>query len=137
MKLTHFMLIAGILLSAGCGRRNDPLPELVPVTGVVTLNGAPLPKANVTFHPLTSGDSSFGRTNEKGEFTLLYRGNAAGAVAGNHRVEIRTREEIVDRDGNLVSDQPELLPARYHDKTTLTADVHPGGPEIRFELKSK
>jgi hypothetical protein len=76
------------VLTAGCSGG----PTLVPVTGKLTLNGAPLKNVRVDFHPDpdagTKGPSSTGTTDAEGNFTLVCaeRGNSPGAVVGHHRV---------------------------------------------------
>jgi hypothetical protein len=84
------LLLATALVGTGCSGG----PKLVPVTGKVTLNGAPLKNVKVEFHPDpdkgVSGPSSSGTTDADGNFTLVCteRGNAPGAVVGSHRVVI-------------------------------------------------
>ena len=133
--------IAGLLIFclawSGCSSHGGEEQKLIPVTGVITLNKKPLPKASVAFHPTQTGNSSFGRTNENGEYTLMFNGNKSGAVPGPHRVEIRTKEEIIDSEGKLVSEQRELLPAKYNDQSTLTAEVSDGNKTINFELTAR
>ncbi|HWL09403.1 MAG TPA: carboxypeptidase-like regulatory domain-containing protein [Planctomicrobium sp.] len=128
-----------LIFSCGCGRRSGNTPVLVPVSGVVTLDGGPLPKASIVFHSTMGGssNSSVGRTNEKGEYSLIFSQRNIGAAPGSYLVEIRTREEVVDKDGNLVSDTPERLPVRYHDHSTLNVTVNTDNPIINFDLKSK
>ena len=129
-------LVVLCLLCPGCGRSSPPVPELIPVTGFVTLNKKPLPHAAIAFHPKESGDSSFGRTDEQGKFILKYSNGSDGAVVGSHRVEIRTREEIVDAGGKVVSDRPEILPERYHNQSILNAEVDADHKELQFDLNN-
>ena len=51
----------------GCGSDG---PERGVVTGKVTLNGDPLPNADVEFQP-EEGSPSYGMTDEKGRYDLM------------------------------------------------------------------
>jgi hypothetical protein len=117
----------------GCSKRRPELPPLGRVTGVVTLDGVPLPRAAVAFVPYERGNGSYAVTGPDGGYVLQYTARDDGAVVGRHRVEIRTGGEGRDADGNLV-ETPELLPARYHARSELTADVSAGDNRLDFSL---
>jgi len=92
MKLMRSLAAAGLLLAAAsCGGS-----KYVPVSGVVTLNGAPYKNAVVSFQPLaTGGNANPGRgssaiTDESGRFTLRTDTGETGAVVGKHKVRIQT-----------------------------------------------
>ena len=73
-------LFLTILLASGCGKAPPPI---VPVEGVVLLNGAPLPKAKIRFVPKIDRASEFmaqAVTDEQGRFVLMCRGKP-GACA--------------------------------------------------------
>lgn len=89
--LRQFSLCVGIVTLVGCG--NAP-PEIVPISGSVTLGGKPLSKAEVQFLPLAEGlDGSYiatGVTDEEGKFSLSLRGDkGAGCVACSCKVMIK------------------------------------------------
>jgi hypothetical protein len=127
----------GTVLALGCGKPVAPPPPLGLVTGTVTLDGQPLPKASLYFVSTGSqGRGSNGVTNEAGRYELTYDGRHAGALIGSHRVEIRTGGEGYDKDGNFFETK-ERLPAKYHVQTKLTAEVAAGPNEINFDLKSR
>jgi hypothetical protein len=110
------------------------LPELGYVEGVVTLNGAPLENAFVTFTPLLDANdkrkniaSSVGRTNAEGEYVLKYLQDVEGAAVGKHTVKISKT--------NL--DGTEAVPPRYSDENRtdkVIKEVEPGSNEIDFKL---
>ena len=134
MKL-QIGLCAALMLSiglAGCGGGSDG-PELGRVTGVVTLDGAPLPKATVMFQP-QNGRPAFGTTDDNGKYELGYTQGNSGTVLGENTVFIRT--EIPGEDGQQPL-QKELLPAKYHNKTELKANVTAGANTFNFDLTSK
>lgn len=105
-------------------------PDVGSVTGKVTLDGQPLSKATVTFQP-SSGRASYGVTEDDGSYRLDYMDGVKGALIGQHKVTVRT--EIPGEDG-----QPpiakEKLPAKYHSRTELTADVKAGSNTFDFPL---
>ena len=134
-----WLAIAGMLLAAsapGCSGKRREVPPLGEVTGAVTLDGRPLPRAAVAFVPYERGNGSYGTTDEAGRYTLQYAVHHPGAVVGRHRVEIRTGGEGRDKDGNFV-ETPEQLPAKYHAKSQLEATVAAGPNEINFDLTSR
>ncbi len=129
------LVIIGPLLLTGCGgRRDHDQPELGLVTGIVAMEGKPLPGVMVSFGP-TSGRSSNGITNKNGRYELEYLFKTKGAKVGSHVVSITTYHEDEDSPQSLAA--KETIPAEYNLKTTLKADVKPGKNEINFELKSK
>ncbi|MCA9016817.1 MAG: carboxypeptidase regulatory-like domain-containing protein [Planctomycetaceae bacterium] len=145
-----FVLCFFMLAMTGCGGggTNESLPQTVPVSGVVTLNGKPLVSATVTFVPqgTTKGVECVGFTDESGKYTLKQVRGAAGAPPGDYRVVIN---HFVKADGTPIkidgSEAPanlgadEALPPIYSSFTdsTLTAKVSQAGGEFPFELKSK
>jgi len=125
----------GILLVAlaGCTAGTADQPELGQVTGVVTLDGKPLPNVTVTFEP-QSGNASFARTDEQGKYELGYIDSVRGAVIGTHRVTISTPQDAPAGPGSTYVDP---IPAKYNTATTLTKDVVAGENVFNFELQSK
>lgn len=83
-----WIVALGILVLAGCSSGGSKL-NTVPVKGRVTLDGAPLPGATVTFSPKTpEGRTAAGMTNENGEFVLTTIRAGDGAVPGEYGVAI-------------------------------------------------
>jgi hypothetical protein len=139
-------LLTGVALASmfGCSREGS---NIVPVSGVVTLNGKPLAGATVTFSPvaaqgeINAGDGSAGKTDANGEYTLTTSRGQLGAQIGKHRVRISllaqkvgASDERRPRGGYPLKD---TIPARYNENTELTYEVTPGGPNRKnFELTS-
>ena len=97
---------------------------------MVSLDGAPVPNAQVTFKP-EEGRPSSGVTDESGKYQLIYNSTTAGAKVGNHRVYISTVATSDD-------DEPtETMPESVADGTTLTAKVESGSNVIDFTLEAK
>ncbi|QDU63920.1 hypothetical protein Pan216_48010 [Planctomycetes bacterium Pan216] len=124
----------------GCGGSDGP--ELGRVEGTVTLDGKPLPAAEVTFKPI-KGRPAQATTNEEGHYELVYGPGKQGAMVGENKISVSTRKppeqgETLD-DGRPNPDKgvPELVPAKYNEETTLKRDVKPGSNTIDLELQSK
>ncbi|MEZ6139253.1 MAG: hypothetical protein R3B84_01660 [Zavarzinella sp.] len=73
---------------SGC---NTGEPEIVPVTGTLTLNGKPLAHAEISFVPMQEGLSGHyiatAVTDDQGKFTLKIP-KGAGACAGENKVTV-------------------------------------------------
>lgn len=83
--------LAIVPLLSGCGSG----PRLYPVTGKVTLDGAPVAGAAVTFVPDPAKGNTLkiiatGQSGPDGTFTLKTEGDA-GAPAGWYQVSVMTR----------------------------------------------
>jgi hypothetical protein len=142
-------LFLAILAATGC-RSNPPHPpQVVPVSGVVTLDGKPLAGAAITFEPVAGGVFGCGSTNEKGEFTLGTFAETDGALVGVHRISIVPDiispaamgqtpggEEGMDRRGESSRGAKSRIPEKYAsiDTSGLQVDVQKGMPPVTFEL---
>jgi hypothetical protein len=136
----------------GCGG-----PKVVPVSGVVKINGEPYANAIVTFQPVAgkgqdaAGRGSSARTDKDGKFTLVYDGDKPGALVGKHHVRICTDvgQGIPDTEGDpdaavaLAKSRKgkvqliEPIPAEWHDQSTKSFEVPRGGTtEANFDIDS-
>lgn len=109
--------------------------QLVPVSGKVTLDGAPLAQAMVHFQG-SDGLGATGITDSAGNYTLQYDSAQAGCPPGTKSVRITTAgaaEEGADPDHAA----GEKLPAAYNRQTTLKVDVSARNATFRFDLKSR
>ena len=123
-----------VMVLAGCGATG---PDLVEVTGTVTLDGQPVDGAVVGFRP-SEGTPAAATTDATGKFTLRVSvGQCAitviksetvggGAVAGADE----TAQEVQTKS---------LLPIKYSaaQGSGLTADVQRGMAPLTLELTSK
>jgi hypothetical protein len=96
-----FALAVGLV---GCGGKTKA-PELTEAEGVVTVNGQPLPNAQVTFTPTASGVSgqaiARGVSDDQGRYRLTCDGQP-GAVVGENVVTITegpTPDDVRGEDG--------------------------------------
>ena len=131
------------LLFSGCG---DKLGySLVPVKGVVRLDGQPLPGAHIEFVPAgnTPGIGSSGAAGPDGAYLIHNKHGGAGAAPGEYKVVVNMPEA---RGGAVVAD-PKLakaasdkrVPPLYasRDTTPLRATVPARGGVVDLELSSK
>lgn len=126
--------LCGIII--GCSKSEGP--ELGYVEGIVTLNGEPLDGATIQFEP-TGGRASSAITDERGHYILDFSATSQGALVGKHVVRIQSARAASGGEGGapLVKSRPEILPAKYHARSELTAEVQGGNNTIDFALESK
>jgi hypothetical protein len=130
-----------LLLALGCGDKTSS--NLISVAGTVTLDGAPLASALVTFLPHENIKGGFATTDAAGKYQAFSTGGQKGLMPGRYKVTIN---HCVTPDGKpsppdvVTPGAParETLPAQYSDmnQTTLTANVPASGGAIDFALKS-
>lgn len=113
-----------IFLTA-CGGGASDAPELGQVKGKVTMDGAPLSDASVTFMPEKVRSSS-ATTDSEGNYELIYIREETGAAIGKHKVVV-----------SKLKDEVETIPKKYSGESELTADVKAGANEVNFDLTSK
>ncbi|MBI3469637.1 MAG: carboxypeptidase regulatory-like domain-containing protein [Planctomycetes bacterium] len=123
-----FVVLILAVLSGGCSE-NDNLAE---VRGHVTLDGQPLADAFVVLSPTTAGTTSYGRTDEAGNYEMMFSESERGAWIGENLVRINTGD--VGAGGG--PGKPERVPAVYNRNTTLKVDVQPAENTLNFDLKS-
>jgi hypothetical protein len=138
----RFALLVVASLITGCGS-----PNVVPVSGRVTLDGKPAVGVHVGFQPVATegnknpGGGSYAITDADGRFTLrLVEGGGSGAVVGKHRVEIATKQGTDNATDSRVKgpDPRSVVPAKYNRNSDLTFDVPNGGTDkADFTLTSR
>lgn len=121
------------LLLVGCssGTSGLPEPERFPVSGSVTLNGAPLASGLIYFKTVQTGATDSVDIKE-GKFD-------GRAQAGDRRVEVCAYEPIPSQgnDPMAADRQKNLIPPKYNVESELTAKVTREGPnQFSFELSS-
>lgn len=146
------LFLVAVVLAAGCGGR--PFAE---VEGTITLDGKPLPDAEVTFLPDSlagnPGNNATGTTNEEGHYRVRSaRDKKDGTILGVHRVvvvDLRSVPNIEPGGGSAPgeaagqqkakrAEQPRF-PLEYADplRTPLVGvDVKAGKQTFNFDLKS-
>jgi len=136
-------------LGLGCGQTQAEyeVPELVPVEGVVTINGKPEAGVVVTFTPMgtTSGQIAYGVSDESGKFFCEYSQGGVGCPVGQYGV---TCSKMVTPDGNPIPEgataadvmAKDLIPARYRNyhNPFKVEQVGPTGlTNLTIDLKMK
>lgn len=133
------LLVVGtvVVLAGGCGAKDG----LVPVAGLVELDGAPLERCAVTFLPVEAkGPGGMAITDATGRFVVYSPQGNKGMAAGSYKVTVSRREPktpVVEGSAVIDTDLVEFVPARYSDpeKTELTATIGAKGDgELRFTL---
>ena len=147
------------LVCIGCGSGSTH-PPTIKVSGKVTLDGAALAGAVVTFSPDgQGGHAASGTTDASGTYQLTSFESGDGAVAGSYKVAVTKTvgssdpaAGITDMDaaykaadkaksgGGGASQEKEAVPNKYTNSITsgLTATVKAEGPmTLDFPLTSK
>jgi len=148
--------VLSMISLVGCGGNPAGYPETAPVTGTVTLDGAPVEGASISFAP-PEGRSSSGTTDADGKYELRYVGPVMGAMLGTNRVIIRKQvpdpdyvptaaerkaaEEMAaldpDESPTFTSPMIDSLPERYRSRDSeLSADVKDTDNVFDFALTS-
>jgi hypothetical protein len=136
--LIYAIVLAGL---AGCGTATPKIPNTVPFSGKVTLDGAPLDDALVTFI-LPDGKkgalNAYAKTDKEGKYELkvgVGRTEKPGAIPGTYKVTVNRAFTTLQP-----SKPPPLpMPEKYVNiaKTELKATIPDQGGKQDFELKSK
>src|SRR6266849_5970686 len=141
------LLLFFVFVSAlGCS--SQPY-KVAAVSGTVTLDGKPLPKAWVHFAPIGTkenpnpGPTSHGLTDTVGKYELGIDPQHSGSVVGKSRVYIRSStpgeaEGGQQRDAGGPKPSKDKVPRKYNEETTLTFVVPEGGTDqANFDLTSR
>jgi len=138
-------LVAAATVVSGCG------PRLVPVSGIVTLDGKPLAGAYVMFVSESEAGPLTGRTDPEGRYSLVTAQNQRGAFEGDYKVCIALYEAgggksdplgAPDVPGEVVlGGKPHraVVPLKYTrpESSDLTAKVSRNQPQLDFALTSQ
>jgi hypothetical protein len=132
------LIVFGVMLAAGCGKREYAGEQRFPLSGKVTVDGQPLEHGLIRFMAVKDGRVAGGPITN-GAYSIE---EAMGANAGSYKVEIRwnkpTGRRVKDAYGDEIMDEyKEGLPAKYHANTELTAEVSATQNKFDFELKTK
>jgi len=132
-------------LFAACLGCSPSGPVIVPVKGVVTLDGSPVAKASVMFQPVDGGNPAIGETDADGKFSLTTQLEKPreGAIVGEHIVTVsgvRTVGTQAAADGTSVDAKPPqiewFVPMRYAkgDTSGLRQTVAKEMPLVELKL---
>lgn len=138
----------GLLMVCILGCAGDPVEQrqLIQVSGIVSLDGAPVEGVTVWFIPRsgTPGNGGTGTTDATGKYTLQEANGQTGVMPGQYDVSF---SKFAMPDGTPVSAdvQPEsvnakqIMPRKYLKAETsgINADVSASSSSLDFALKSK
>ncbi|HVK17705.1 MAG TPA: hypothetical protein VM533_12215 [Fimbriiglobus sp.] len=121
-------LVAAVVGLAGCG---DGGPKIVPVSGIVLIDGQPLTYGHIQVIPSGWRPAS-GRIGGDGRFTLTTTVSGDGCAVGTHPVAILAGESLTPETTKWHA------PQKYADVTTSDLKVTITGPtdDLKIELKS-
>ncbi len=140
------LLSCGFCPMLGCGEGIEE-PELGQVKGKVTVDGQPGANLSVMFEPQASGAASgktasqvgggsMATTDAGGNYELLYKGAAKGAVIGTHIVRISSAAGGGPAGGQSAA-KPVMIPPKFNTDSKMTKDVKKGDNTINLEITSK
>ena len=131
--------LVSLLFLGICGCGDGDRPEVVPVSGVVTLEGKPLTTGSVMFQP-AKGHHARALIQPDGSFVMTTFNEGDGATVGTQMVRVASSEkQKVDKDGEELLGAT-LIPKAYGNFGTsgLTVDVPAGGTDsIVIDLKKR
>lgn len=125
-----------LLTLGGCGGAYNSS-----VSGVVTLDGAAVPRGTVTYHPTAGGPAAYAPIRADGSYTI-FTGREEGLPSGEYQVTVAANEasaQLVSKDGGPMPAGKAITPLWYRSKDTsgLKFNVESGSNEINLELKSQ
>lgn len=138
-----FVGLMGATILAGCNRKPVLRAGFAEAHGKVTLDGKPLPNAQVILE--AEKGTSYGRTNGQGDYIAEFSRSQVGAAKGKARVSISTKVPFPDEDTASLPVNPktgerekvEQVPAKYNKASTLTVQITDDGAPYNFDLSSK
>lgn len=129
-----------ILLLAVTGCTGKGGPRTVEASGVVTLDGSPVEKAQVIFIDEAGTNPASAMTDAQGHFSLAYNADKSGAIPGNYKAQVSKTKLESKGDGGAEVTLSQGLPAKYANVVTsgLTFQIpDKGTKDLKIELKSR
>lgn len=110
------MLALTALALGGCSEKQSAGPTLTPVTGTITLDGQPLPDAEIEFHYKGSAPDGYEGASSQSDLNGVFQvksGEQLGIIPGLHRVTVTRNDSDV---------QPEI-PKKYRSLDTTDLEL--------------
>ncbi|MEQ1828820.1 MAG: carboxypeptidase-like regulatory domain-containing protein [Pirellula sp.] len=142
-RIVFLCLIASLVASVvGCGSGG---PQLGRVKGKVTVDGKPVPRASITFFPDFQGSTSYGVTDNNGNYELMFTDTDHGAMVGKFHVGIASKKMARDEmpDGMKPEEFTKMnaefveIPKKYRGERAFEVEVKAGSNTINLEMDSK
>src|SRR5437016_1156455 len=116
------ILAAALTVAAGCG--GPAPPKRGKISGKVTLDGKPVPKASIRFIALEASGINVLATVKDGVYEVP---ESQGPVKGKYRVEFSVpgpvrRVPNPETPGTWLEEPIEILPARHHPDSNVVWD---------------
>ena len=94
--LLRSLCLVLLMVLTGCSNapRRDG-PEMVKVTGTITLDGEPVEGAHIRFSPETGGPAAYAVSDRRGRYELRTFDPGDGAVPGKYGISA-TKEEVTE-----------------------------------------
>jgi hypothetical protein len=124
------MLAALGLALPGCGKQG---PVFIPVSGVVTLDGKPLPRVAVWFEQAKGMNHGIGTTDEAGRFEIATHKLGKGVIPGQHRVLVHAG--VSESPSKMTWMAPKIYAS--FDTSGLSVEVTPKQKVFTFDLSSQ
>ena len=152
LKYCVFSIISATIFAGLPGCSNDARAkidysnvDLAECSGQITLDGQPLPYAQVFFEDVKLGMISFGLTDQNGRYQLMFNTAKPGIEPGEKKVQIWTARGGIEFRDQIPPENlgrgKERVPARYNRKTELVRTVlsskEKRSQTFDFELDSK
>ena len=133
--------VFSVALVSGCNS-GPGLPATVPAEGTVTLDGAPVVDATITFIAEVGTYNASAVTDKEGKFAMKAFEEKKGAVPGAYKVAINKTivEARSGKQGESDVNLKQGLPMKYSNFLTsgLTIQLEKAGEKnIKYELRSK
>lgn len=136
--MSKYVLLCLLVCVVGC--QGSSGPRTVDASGVVTLDGAPVEKAQVVFIDNNAANPASGMTDSQGHFSLSLNGEKKGAIPGSYKVQVSKTQLKSAGGGGAEVTITYGLPKKYANIVTsgMTFDVPENGSNaIKLELSSK
>jgi len=144
-SIGFLLCLAAVLTSLpGCGGGGEDIPKLVPLTGVLTSKGKPLPGTMISFIPdhQQKGTGGFAATDAEGKFVVKHRSGQEGIEPARYRVLL---SRMLKKDGSAVPSgenamdhgATESMPAKYLsvDTTPILLEIKETNEPLIMDLK--
>ena len=133
-------LVSGLFTFAGC--KSESVDGRVPVAGTVTLDGAPINRGTIEFHPQESGGLQSGGMIIDGKFEIS---GEFGPKPGKYQVRLFAANEkevddtpVAPGDSSKTPLAKERIPAKFNTKSELIETIPEGGnKKLTFAVTSK
>jgi hypothetical protein len=134
MRILGLFVCIGVVVAfaSGCSTPAvPPPPPVATVKGTVEMDGKPMKSGDIEFETMAQPSKSL--KIEDGVFSgEVFTGK------NTVRVHLYVEGDIISTDPDKKRAKKESLPAKYNEKSTLSADVPSAGlSDLKFEVTSK